>query len=339
MRIFILFFTLLFSSQLWAEIQWIGNEQGYKLNASTLFKMRKELSKEEQNQLKTLRNVTFENRAAFKDALDKQIGSQHPLSKSLVEKAMLPAISYGVEERSHLLSLIVSDGDHHQDQNSFTQKSWLKLPAVAKTTQLQSKFNNQCLQISAQQKLLFELCSGSRNGEEKSAYLKTAANSILGLGQEFVNPGATNANRLGETRHGKNTMSGFNGGFNGNTLFPIAYFDFPASEHKQPFALILDNRYPQNWDFSSTPYKLSVGAGDFKLHVLTGKTLADIRRSYMLMAGTPLLPPKSAFGLWLSEYGFDNWAELDQKIATLKKNNFPLSGVVLDLQWFGGISE
>jgi|GEM_PF-6090278 len=339
MRIFILFFTLVFSSHLWAEIQWIGNEQGYKLNASTLFKLRKELSKEEQEQLKTLRNVIFEDRTAFKDALDKQLGSQHPLSQSLIEKAMLPAISYGVEARNPLLSLVISDGGHQLDQNSFTQKSWLKLPVVAETAQLQSKFNKQCLQISAQQKLLFELCSGALNGNEKSAYLKTSANSVLGLGQEFVNPGATKANRIGEVRHGKNIMSGFNGGFNGNTLFPIAYFDFPASENKPPFALILDNRYPQNWDFSSEPYRLSVERGDFKLHVLTGKTLADIRRSYMLMAGTPLLPPKSAFGLWISEYGFDNWAELDDKIATLKKNDFPLSGVVLDLQWFGGISE
>ena len=45
-------------------------------------------------------------------------------------------------------------------------------------------------------------------------------------------------------------MGGFNGGANGNTLFPIAYFDLPG----HPFALILDNRYPQHGT-SSPPHR------------------------------------------------------------------------------------
>ena len=339
MRIFLLLFSLLFTSQLWAEIQWVGNEQAYQLKASTLFKLRKELSKEEKTQLKAVRNVKFSSLTQFTDALDKSIGKQHALTAKLIEKATLPAVSYGFESRKPLLTLVVSDGKHQLDQNSFTQQSWLKLPALDNNKALTATFNNQCLQVFSVNELLFELCGGGQNGEQKSAYLKTDASSILGLGQEFVSPEKTDANRLGFTRHGKNTMSGFNGGYNGNTLLPIAYFDFPAEQNKQPFALILDNRYPQNWDFSEAPYKLSVDGGDLKLHVLTGENLADIRRDYMQMAGTPLLPPKSAFGLWLSEYGYDNWAELDDKIATLKENDFPFSGVVMDLQWFGGISE
>ncbi|WP_019614243.1 TIM-barrel domain-containing protein [Psychromonas ossibalaenae] len=339
MRIFVLFLTLLFSAQSWADIQWLAKEQTYKLNGATLFKLRKQLNKEEQNSLKTLRNVVFNNRAEFEGALETAIGKQHAMTETLTGKAEMPAVSYGIEARNPLLSLVISDGDYQQDENAFTQQSWLQLPELNKTPQLKTTFSNQCLQVASQNVQLFELCSGSQNGESKSAYLKTDADSILGLGQEFVNPGVTTANRLGDTRNGKNTMSGFNRGYNGNTLFPIAYFDFPESAHKQPFALILDNRYPQSWDFSEAPYKLSVEGGDFKIHVLTGKTLADIRRSYMLMAGTPLLPPKSAFGLWVSEYGYENWAELDDKIATLKQNNFPVSGAVLDLQWFGGITE
>ena len=82
---------------------------------------------------------------------------------------------------------------------------------------------------------------------------------------------------------------------------------------------------------------MRVWGGDFRLRVLTGDTLADIRRQYMALTGTPPIPPKSAFGLWISEYGYENWAELDDKIASLKANGFPLSGVVLDLFWFGGI--
>ena len=144
---------------------------------------------------------------------------------------------------------------------------------------------------------------------------------------------ATTADWIGDVRDGFNVMAGFNGGSNGNTLFPIAYFD----AEPKPFALILDNRTQQRWDFSSDAFRIRVWGGDFRLHVLTGDTLADIRRQYMTLTGTPPIPPKSAFGLWISEYGYESWDELDDKIASLKANGFPLSGVVLDLFWFGGI--
>ena len=57
----------------------------------------------------------------------------------------------------------------------------------------------------------------------------------------------------------------------------------------------------------------------------------------MALSGHPPVPPKAMFGLWISEYGYENWAELDGKIASLKAAGFPLSGAVLDLYWFGGI--
>jgi alpha-glucosidase len=44
------------------------------------------------------------------------------------------------------------------------------------------------------------------------------------------------------------------------------------------------------------------------------------------------------FGLWVSEYGYENWNELMADLESLRAANFPLDGFVLDLQWFGGIS-
>jgi alpha-glucosidase len=44
------------------------------------------------------------------------------------------------------------------------------------------------------------------------------------------------------------------------------------------------------------------------------------------------------FGLWVSEYGFDNWGELDDKLRTLRENRFPVDGFVMDLQWYGNIT-
>jgi alpha-glucosidase (family GH31 glycosyl hydrolase) len=54
-----------------------------------------------------------------------------------------------------------------------------------------------------------------------------------------------------------------------------------------------------------------------------------------LLTGHPLIPPKKMFGLWVSEFGFDNWAELDDKLRTLRQHKFPVDGFVFDLEWFG----
>jgi alpha-glucosidase len=66
--------------------------------------------------------------------------------------------------------------------------------------------------------------------------------------------------------------------------------------------------------------------------------LPDLRKDYLELTGRPPVPPKKMFRLWVSEYGYDNWRELDSKLKSLRANNFPLDGFVLDLQWFGGVT-
>lgn len=68
---------------------------------------------------------------------------------------------------------------------------------------------------------------------------------------------------------------------------------------------------------------------------MTGPDLPDLRKDYMELTGRPPVPPKQMFGLWVSEYGYDNWAEIDGKLSTLRTNKFPIDGFVLDLHWFG----
>jgi hypothetical protein len=57
-----------------------------------------------------------------------------------------------------------------------------------------------------------------------------------------------------------------------------------------------------------------------------------------MSADRPPVPPKKALGLWVSEYSYDNWAEIDNRLGTLRTNKFPVDGFVLDLRWFGGVT-
>ena len=163
---------------------------------------------------------------------------------------------------------------------------------------------------------------------------------IYGLGQQFMEPGNPDIDWEDRVREGSqfgNVMAGFNGGANGNTQMPILYAVRGASYDN--YALFLDNTYRHRWDFrSDTRWRVEVSDGPLRLYLMAGPDLPDLRGDYMELVGRPEVPPKKMFGLWVSEYGYDDWAELDDKLATLKQNQFPLDGFVLDLQWFGGIT-
>lgn len=159
-----------------------------------------------------------------------------------------------------------------------------------------------------------------------------------GLGQEFITVGSSEGDWVGRLRSPGgdmgNALVDFNGGMVGNTQFPIVYF---AGDQTDSYALFMDNQYKQSWDFSGSPWKAEMWGDWLRFYVLTGPDLKDLRKGYMELVGHPLVPPKKMFGLWISEYGYDNWAEMEDKLRTLRDNNFPIDGFILDLQWFGGI--
>lgn len=323
-----------------AEIAWYEAGGSYELKGADLFKLRAELPDELEESLKAIRNVTYADEETFRNALTPSLLTgdlRAQWTERLVELAAEPGGSFGVEPRDLDLTTIYVEGpDPALDTNLFTGRSWLnQLPLPDETLWLTTAMEGNCLAVSEKEVALFRLCQPEAGEEGTSVTLQTEATHVVGLGQEFQIAGDTRVKREGFIRRGFNVMSGFNGGANGNTLFPVAYFDLP----QRPFALVLDNRYQQEWDLSKQPYRLRVWGGDLKIQVLTGDTMASLRRQVMDLTGHPPVPPRQMFGLWLSEYGFEDWAEVDDKIATLKAAGFPLSGIVLDLFWFGGIES
>jgi alpha-glucosidase (family GH31 glycosyl hydrolase) len=160
-----------------------------------------------------------------------------------------------------------------------------------------------------------------------------------GLGEKFISPGISDSDWVGETRFpGEmgNKQESWNNGSVGNDQFPVLYL---LGEGLDNYALFVDNPYKQYWDFSTSPWKAAMYGDAIRFYVMSGPDLPDLRQDFMELVGHAPLPPKQAFGLWVSEYGYDNWAELEDKLSTLRANNFPVDGFVLDLQWYGGILE
>lgn len=163
---------------------------------------------------------------------------------------------------------------------------------------------------------------------------------VLGLG-EYLSTSHTSPSWLGLTRNPAsaygNAMTYSNIDASGDAQMPVAYV---LGQGMRNYGLFFDTPYPLSMNFAGSNWSVtSNSTSKLGLFVYTGSSLADLRHTYLTLTGKPPVPPLKAFGLWLSEYGFDNWGELDGKLSTLNTQGFPIDGAVLDLQWFGGIQS
>ena len=188
---------------------------------------------------------------------------------------------------------------------------------------------------------LGRICPDDMNGYRKHLAIDSPdITDIYGLGEQFIEPGEANGNWFGKVRlpgvEQGNAMNPFSGGMVGNAQFSIAYF---LGKANLGYALFIDNPAAQTWNLRKAPWDINVAGDAVRFYLLTGNSLPEQRAEYMTLTGTPPVPPKKMFGLWVSEYGYNNWAELEDKLASLRANNFPVDGFVLDLMWFGGITS
>ncbi len=131
------------------------------------------------------------------------------------------------------------------------------------------------------------------------------------------------------------------GGANANMSVPVLF-------STRGYALFLDNVYRHTWNFQGkSQWTVKVDDGPLRFYVMTGPNLVDLVDDYTELTGRAPIPPKTMLGLYMSEYGYDNWKELNAVRSGLQtafdndpandQENFPLDGFILDLQWFGGV--
>lgn len=321
----------------------------YQLRAVDVFRMGKAYPKMKlAKKLRPLYKEAFYSEAAFRTALEEALG--RPFTKAhfaeLAEKS-----------RSEAQKLVVKAYSNHMIQLFYQNAGDTQLPAPSEfitvkhelaqrdlhigsssfsTAGLKANVDNRtlCVDVNTQGgQPVTVICPKQSRGLTVKA---DPSYRLNGLGQEFQNPGVMDGSWNGKVRHSGNKMEAFNGGATGNTQFPVLYATNPD---KPDFALYLDDMSSATWDFEQQPWQIEPSDGKQSLFLFTADDLPELRHTYMNMVGKPLVPPRKMFGMWLSEYGFDNWQELDDKLNTLKQHHFPIDGVVMDLQWFGNVSN
>ncbi|UTV26539.1 TIM-barrel domain-containing protein [Photobacterium atrarenae] len=323
------------------------NQESYRLDAAQVFRMRKAIPDVNlRKALKPLIGKTYYSEPVFVQALTKQLGEaiveRH--QARLLEKARQPVKSLSIDVlNDDVLHIAFSSYPDNQALPTTELIDITSLAGDASVVKTKQGFatatldvevapQSLCLTVTSKQRgQLSEICPG----KGRSFSLASQGDYQLnGLGQEFHDPGVLNANWLGHKRHGGNKMEGFQGGGTGNTQFPVLYALNPQQKN---YAVYLDTVYSAEWDFTRSPWQISQLESEPRLLFIAGDDLPDLRQQYMALVGNPLVPPRKLFGMWLSEYGFDGWQELDDKLVTLAEHHFPLDGVVMDLQWFGNV--
>lgn len=190
------------------------------------------------------------------------------------------------------------------------------------------------------------VCPADLNKDWKGLNLaKGQIRNVYGLGQQLKQLGSADGDWLQhkvreeqpagqEQAHGNGFMPFGPAGMVGNVQMPVMY---ALGDDNLNYALFLDNVYKQRWDFSSDPWQVRMWGDQIRFYLMTGPDLPDLRKDYLELVGRPPVPPRKAFGLWVSEFGYKNWPQIDTLLSGLRKNNFPVDGFVLDLQWFGGV--
>jgi alpha-glucosidase (family GH31 glycosyl hydrolase) len=340
---------LAMSCSAYAEVEHFRyqSEISYRLDAVDVFRMRKAIP--EVNVRKTLKPLigkTFYSQQAFLTALKQQLDDEvvNQYQAMLLEKSQQQGQDLAIDVLSDDIIHIAYAAQPKATALPTTELiNTAKLNGTVKLEKTAGGFTTQNLQVtvnpqnlcvsvaSLKQGKLTEVCPNKARG---FTLLSQGDYQLNGLGQEFHDPGKLDSNWLGFKRQGGNKMEGYEGGATGNTQFPILYATNPQ---QQNYALYLDTVYAASWDFMATPWKVTVSQGKPSFLLMAGEGLPELRQQYMKLVGNPLVPPRKMFGMWLSEYGFDNWQELDDKLKTLKQQAFPIDGVVMDLQWFGNV--
>jgi len=119
---------------------------------------------------------------------------------------------------------------------------------------------------------------------------------------------------------------------------PDLNFSIPFVQSDRLYGLFVDNPQKGYLDIGKSDtgvMEWGFIGGELSYYVIAGDTWPQIMESYSRLTGRQPLPPRWAFGNFLSRFGYKNEQEARQMMDTMKQLYFPLDAIVIDLFWFG----
>jgi alpha-glucosidase (family GH31 glycosyl hydrolase) len=130
------------------------------------------------------------------------------------------------------------------------------------------------------------------------------------------------------------------GGYGNGTL--NLNISIPFFVSSKGYGILFDNQYIGSADIGSTDssnFTVNFTGGPMRYFLVPGNSYKQIAQHYTASTGRQDLPPMWAMGYIQSKYGYQSAAEADSVVSQMQAQDFPISGLVLDLYWFGGTAR
>lgn len=213
---------------------------------------------------------------------------------------------------------------------------------VFTTAETRVEYADGCFTVTdqASKHQIGRVCAAETAREWKRIEIETVGvRNIYGLGQMFERPGDLNTDRNGKviaTKGGYgHSMPTYAGGATGEAMFPVV---MALGSGSNSWGLVLDNIYKQSWDFTDSKWRINMFGDQLRGFIIAGATPKIVRQRFMSLSGKAPVPPRKMFGFWMSEYGYDDWTEVRERLNGMRHDGFPIDGFYLDLQWFGNVT-
>ena len=108
------------------------------------------------------------------------------------------------------------------------------------------------------------------------------------------------------------------------------------------YGLFFDNTYRGTFDVGATrtaELSYCAAGGEMTYYVIAGGSLRGTVGRYTWLTGSPVLPPRWAFGYIQSKNRYRNEAEARGIVDTMRARGFPCDAIVLDLRWFRAMGD
>jgi oligosaccharide 4-alpha-D-glucosyltransferase len=115
-------------------------------------------------------------------------------------------------------------------------------------------------------------------------------------------------------------------------------FSVPIFISSAGYALFFDNPSKGYVDIGLTDkntLEAGFSSGELTYYVVFGKNLDEIMNNYTAITGRQPLPPRWAFGNFVSRFGYRSEEQVREVVSKMKQDRFPMDGLLFDLFWFG----
>ncbi|MEM6282518.1 MAG: TIM-barrel domain-containing protein, partial [Chloroflexota bacterium] len=116
-----------------------------------------------------------------------------------------------------------------------------------------------------------------------------------------------------------------------------SYKNVPFFLSSRGYGLYINSAYPIRYhmgDRHHTHYSLHLQHNLLDYFLIAGDSYKEILPRYTALTGTPGLPPKWSFGLWMSRMSYDNQPQVEEVAEKMREYDIPCDVIHIDTDWF-----